>query len=360
MNKKIAIIGSGLFGLTTYIILKQNNYDCTLFEKKNKILEGASTNNLNRVHFGYHYPRDIETARQSLEGYKTFSKFYKKAIFFKFDNYYFIAKNSKIDFKNYLSFCKKNDLKFKLVNLKNFFLKNTLFEGAIKVQEPIYDWDLIKKEVKKKLARIKYNKIHLNEKVLSVKKIQKNLILESNKGKYKFDYIIDASYEGSNKLNKVGFSNNKYKYQVVSVFEFTSKKINKLGLAVMDGNFFSFLPKGNSNKHIFYHVKHSILREKVGKKFPERWLKFSNLKKKIRKQKKKCLQDFNKYFPNFKIKFSNKFFISSRVLPSISSTDKRVTEVKIIKKRYFKITSAKVDHCVDTAFKVLNLLKTIC
>ena len=48
MNKKIAIIGGGLFGVTCYLKLKQKNFDCTLFEKKNDLLLGASTNNLNR------------------------------------------------------------------------------------------------------------------------------------------------------------------------------------------------------------------------------------------------------------------------------------------------------------------------
>ena len=60
MKKKIAIIGAGFFGVTTYLFLKQKGFDCTLFEKEKNFLLGASTNNLNRVHFGYHYPRDYE------------------------------------------------------------------------------------------------------------------------------------------------------------------------------------------------------------------------------------------------------------------------------------------------------------
>ena len=38
MNKKIAIIGGGLFGVTTYISLKKNGYYCTLFEKKKRLI----------------------------------------------------------------------------------------------------------------------------------------------------------------------------------------------------------------------------------------------------------------------------------------------------------------------------------
>ena len=39
MNKKIAIIGGGIFGVSTYILLKQKGIDCFLFEKKGVYLE---------------------------------------------------------------------------------------------------------------------------------------------------------------------------------------------------------------------------------------------------------------------------------------------------------------------------------
>ena len=78
MKQKIAIVGGGIFGITIYLVLKKKGYDCTLFEKNNNILKGASTNNLNRVHFGYHYPRDNETAKQSLRGYISFKNFIQK------------------------------------------------------------------------------------------------------------------------------------------------------------------------------------------------------------------------------------------------------------------------------------------
>ena len=91
MNKKIAIIGGGLFGLTTYIMLKKRGIECNLFEKKKELLSGASTNNLNRVHFGYHYPRDNLTAKQSYKGYLSFYKIYKRAIFSNFKNYYLMV-----------------------------------------------------------------------------------------------------------------------------------------------------------------------------------------------------------------------------------------------------------------------------
>lgn len=357
MNQKIAIIGGGLFGITIYLVLKKKGFDCTLFEKKNDILKGASTNNLNRVHFGYHYPRDSETAKQSSRGYKSFKKFYSESIFSKFDNYYFISKKSKVSFEDYIKFCNTNNLKYKIVNLKKlpFFSKN--ITGGIKVNEPIYDWLKIKKQIKNKINNLSTNKIKFNERILKIN-IRKNIEIKTKKENYKFDKIIDASYEGSNRLANNLFNQKKLLYQITAVFEFVSKDFDKMGLALMDGNFFSFLPKGNSSKHILYHVTHSVIKSRKSQSFPKNWenLKISNTA--LKTKSIRILDDIKKYFPNMKIKLLNKIYVGNRVLPiNQKKTDKRVSKVVNYHNKYFKIYSAKVDHCVDVAYEVLKYLK---
>ena len=67
--------------------------DVTLVEKKNDIMTGASKCNHNRIHFGFHYPRSIETAKESLDGLILFLMRFNDAIVSDFPNYYFIEKN---------------------------------------------------------------------------------------------------------------------------------------------------------------------------------------------------------------------------------------------------------------------------
>ncbi len=57
---KIAVIGGGIFGITTAVILG-NEHNVELFEKNDDILKSASGSNQYRVHRGYHYPRSAET-----------------------------------------------------------------------------------------------------------------------------------------------------------------------------------------------------------------------------------------------------------------------------------------------------------
>lgn len=289
MNKKIAIIGGGLFGVTAYFFLKKNNYQCSLFEEKSSLVSGASTNNLNRVHLGYHYPRDQLTTKQCITGYNSFVKFYKKAIIKNFKNYYLIANNSKTSYKKYILFCLKNNLPFKKIIPKNFplYLKN--IKGGIEVQEPIYDWKILKKIIKNKINKIPNKKIYLKEKIIKIEKTSNFFIVTSNKKKYNFDYIIDATYHGSNTLIKNFLKPKKNLYQLTYVFEFSSTQLKKVGIAIMDGKFFSFLPNGKTNKYIFYHVKYSLLKNKILKEYNYNWKNFISKKKSILLIKKYCL-----------------------------------------------------------------------
>ena len=354
MNKKIAIIGGGIFGVSAYILLKQKGIDCFLFEKKKSLLRGATTNNLNRVHFGYHYPRDNLTAKQSYKGYKSFRSFYKEAIFQNFKNYYFIAKKSKVSFKNYLKFCKKNRLKYKITKNSKLPFRIRNIQGGLEVNEPIYDWDILRKKTQSIIKKLKKNKIHFNENVLDIKKDKKYKII-TNKDEYFFDIIIDASYDGSNSIIKKIKKPKKRKYQLVVVYEFELKKLKKMGLALMDGKFFSFLPKGKRNKYLLYHVKYSVIKEKVTSKFPSNWYRYKNYETLIKRSKELIRKDLRYYLPDMKIKLTSKKHISPRViLKNVEKTDRRVSKIDEISKNYFQIFSAKVDHSIDIGNRILK------
>jgi len=73
---KIAIIGAGIFGTISAAFLAQSGHSVHLYESKSQILSGASGNNSNRLHLGFHYPRDLETALQSRQGYEDFRKYF--------------------------------------------------------------------------------------------------------------------------------------------------------------------------------------------------------------------------------------------------------------------------------------------
>ena len=90
---KVLVVGGGIFGCSISLELSKSGFDVTLIEKDSDIMGNASKQNHNRIHYGYHYPRSIETATQSLDGLLSFLMTYKESIINNFPNYYSVAKN---------------------------------------------------------------------------------------------------------------------------------------------------------------------------------------------------------------------------------------------------------------------------
>ena len=112
--KKIAVIGAGIFGCSIALELNKNGFEVDLYESENDIMLKASKNNHNRIHYGYHYPRSVETANQSLEGLISFYGIFKDSIINSFPNYYCISnQNSNVSTKQYIDFCEKVGLTLK-------------------------------------------------------------------------------------------------------------------------------------------------------------------------------------------------------------------------------------------------------
>ena len=104
----VAIIGGGIFGAETALSAASLGLKVKVFEAKDTIMSGASKNNQNRLHLGFHYPRDIETGRQSIRGFYAFKEKYEDCVTGQFDNAYFIAsKGSLTRPEKYLKFCKE-------------------------------------------------------------------------------------------------------------------------------------------------------------------------------------------------------------------------------------------------------------
>jgi len=358
---RISILGGGVFGLTIFLILRKNGLDCCLYEKEKELLSGASTKNLNRVHLGYHYPRDIETVSQSKKGFRSFTKFYSKSIVKNFDNYYAIAESSKVKSGKYEKFLNKTKLRYVKISPEKFKYKTNYIESIYKVREPIYSWDLLRKQINNMIGKDK-NRIFLKSCVKNIKLKKNKYYLDKNKKKKKTDVVINATYEGFNTTSKNIIKVNSFEYQITNIMEISSENFKSIGFALMDGPFFSFLPMGTQkNKQVLYHVTHSVLKKEISKKFKYTWLKSNiKLKKIIKLSNEKTLKDLKKYFPELDVKKVNRNYISSRVLlPQTKKTAKRISYFKEHKKNYFEIFSGKVDHSVDIANKIYKRISKI-
>jgi len=154
---KIAVVGGGIFGTTTAVMLAQKGFVVDLYEKENSIFQAASGANQARIHLGYHYPRSEETAKSSIESAPEFEEFYKEAIIKDINQYYCIAKEgSKTNAQGYLKFCRRNGLPYEKADLD--IVNNNSVDLCILSKENLVDINKLKNIC---LAKLKNPNINL-------------------------------------------------------------------------------------------------------------------------------------------------------------------------------------------------------
>ena len=348
--KKIAVIGSGFFGNSVSILLSKK-YKVDLFEIQKKIFQGASRYNQMRYHLGFHYPRSQKTFNELKLHKREFESFFNKKIFGTTDNYYGIAKiNSKTSFKTYLSFLKKNKLKYKCIESLDFSEK---VEGSIICDEKILNYYICEKIFKKKLQS-KNIKIFTNQ---TLKK--KNL--------NKYDKVIICAYDQNNNvLKSIGIKpQKKYRYELIEKILIKLPKIYKnKSFIVLDGKFVCVDPLLNTNYHLLSDNKNSKIEICRGyypnfKSFKKKYLKKGYIKKLSHSKFDSFIENGQKYLPFLKkAKFVSTSFVTRAIEINKEKTDERVNNIEIINKKFISIFSGKWNTSVGVAKKIYKILES--
>ncbi len=267
---KVAIIGAGLFG--TNCAIELDKYcNVTVFERNKDIMMEASYVNQYRHHWGYHYPRSVETVKDIREAIPSFESIYNDAIIRNFPTYYSVAKEgSKTSAKEYLEFCRNNNLPFTEEFPDPKYLNRDKIDCCIKTLEPIYDFDKLKEIVQRYLSSCKNVKIKFNHNVINAsieKSGKKKLTIKRGNKIYEeeFDFIINTTYGNHNQLcNWLNFHIKPIRIDLVEAL-IIKLPIPKISLAVMDGPFTNLVPIKRSNTFTLVHIKESILQRYVSK-----------------------------------------------------------------------------------------------
>lgn len=339
---KIAVVGGGIFGVTAAIKLS-NHFSVDLFEKKSEIFQSASGINQYRVHRGYHYPRSNDTVSSLLHAERSFKDEFNSAIVNSRDHYYCISKRDSFTTgKQYLEFCKNNNLEYELFTPE--IIDKNKIELCVKANESLFD-PLKLKEIC--LNKLKISKVSL---LMNTKATMKNL--------EDYDYIVIATYASLNELLE-----NSPKSQLDYQFELCEKPLVRLppsfqntSMVVMDGPFMSVDPYGTSNDlFVMGNVVHAIHQSSVGK-IPNFNEKFNHLLDNgiIRKPNITNFNLFVESASEFMPEIKNAEHVGSMytirtVLPRVDKTDERPTIVRKVSDNIFTIFSGKIPTCVNAA-----------
>ena len=328
MVETACVIGGGIHGMMTAIALQAAGFKVIILEKNKNILEGTSGATHNRAHMGYHYPRSIETAKECIDGLNYFNEKYPSALYFPKDVYYIIEKNSKTSVAEYKQFCNNMNIPY-IEELPLEYIKPGLIESGFKVSEPIFDINILRKNLNK---QIKENNIRLktSTELVSFKPYlggYKLICTKHNKiQSYYANIIVNATYAYANNILSIldlEEDMSEYRLQHTEVAIVKSKKYLP-SITVMDGPHVSLMPYANrKNLYLLYDVVNSVHEEKIGFFFKDKTFK-SNIQN--------MLDHCSLYF-NFDLKYIDSLY-GSRPIPTKISDDARTT--RIIKHKKYK------------------------
>lgn len=347
--KNIAVVGGGIFGVTTAVKLANNGHRVDLFEKEGDILQAASGINQYRLHRGYHYPRSKDTTISSLKTEPKFRKEYAEAIIDNDEYYYCIAKeHSLISAEDYLKFCQEHNLEYSLAD-PGVVQKNKI-ELAIRVREGLIDPVKLRTLCWQKL-RDSGVKVFLKTETSAVKLRH-------------YDFVVICTYAVINSLlTDFPYAQKDYQFELCEKLVLKlPKSFYKKSIVVMDGPFMCIDPLANTDLHLMGNVVHAIHQTNIGKHpiIDVRYRPLLNrgiINNPPITNIKKFIESAAEFMPEItKAEHVGSMFTIRTVLPYQDKTDTRPTLVEAIDGRTFVVFSGKLSNCVDAAEKISGMI----
>lgn len=331
---KALVIGGGIFGVCAAVELSKNGLETDLFEKRSKLMSGATSVNQNRLHLGYHYPRSIATAKQCLEGIRSFEEYFSDALVSPKENYYAISKKgSKTSFEHYLKFCKSLGLVYEEKYPNERILNKDEVAGSIKVGERIINLKKMKVTAKRLLTKN------------GVRVFTNREFKRTDRANYQV--IVNATYSDINNVNrKLGLATRTYRYDTcnVPIVKLPSELLG-VSVTIMDGDFYSILPYAGTPYHLYWNVKNSAQRHILDRPPKNQSSKIADYRN-------------GRFVPLMKeARLVDVLRVTKILRFDVELSDERLTDMIDYGNNNFSILSAKINTCVLTARKLVSKLK---
>jgi len=310
MGKNIIIIGAGWYGCYSALLL-QSKYNVIMIEKKSDIFDNSSYYNQNRLHLGFHYPRNYSTRILCRKYFDRFQEKFNDLLNNIDNNFYLISNKSAIDYKTYNSIYSFENYDFELKKNEYF---NNIDGNIFKVNEKVINSDKTKNYFKNNL---KCN-IIFNKNVINVIINQNNLltVVLGDGNEIICDMVIDCTF------NSLGLSKKKYIYEKTISLLFKKKSNIDFGaITIMDGNFCSLYPRDiDNNIYTLTDVEHTPIYKSFD---------YAEIEKKeitseeVEKTNHKMIKKISLHYKNFNLNFEYVGYFLSNKTKLLSDSDSR-------------------------------------
>lgn len=348
-QRKIAVIGGGVFGATSAIFLSRAGHEVTLFEMADELLTAASGINQYRMHRGYHYPRSAETIESCKSATPQFEEFYAGSIIRHLDHYYAIAsERSLLDGAAYLAVLDRHRLPYELCRPQH--LDGSRLDLVVKVREHLYDPFRLRKIISCMLADCG---------------VEVRLNTRADLGALgAYDHIVVATYASLNEsLGPHVELHRPYQFEVCEkIVVEIPESMRGISTVVMDGPFLCFDPLGDTGYAVMGHVEHAIHHRSFGLKaeVPPEILPLLNqglIRQPPVTRQHLILDEGKAFMPALAgARHCGSMFTIRTVLPGVDATDTRPTLVSVVDDRTITVYSGKIGNSVMAAKEVVALI----
>src|SRR3990167_135651 len=212
---KISVRGGGMYGCVIAQVLQARGYDVTVYETASDILMGASFRNFRRLHAGFHYPKNLELAKECSQAHNRFVMRYGEFCK-KMPTHYLIAEDPDVSWRRYRDFVAKLGRNYK--EIWPYDVKNVT--DGIECEETVYD-------------------------VVGLRRYFKNTLKVAHRQVPADTFVVDCTYTASPAAQGMDFKD--------SVVLHIEARLPPVAQTVLYGPFCGYIP-AEEGGFLFYHA----------------------------------------------------------------------------------------------------------
>ena len=357
------VIGGGFYGcaVADYLGRQRGLQRVVLIESTEALFSYASYHNQARVHNGYHYPRSFTTGFRSHVNFSRFVRDYQDSIISNCTMLYAVAsKNSKITAKQFQRFCHEIGAPLTPApqSLKKLF-SESLIEDVFQVEEAVFDANKLREQLIHQLNN-QQTTVILNTQVKKIDHPESKKILHvecedqtKNLINFAAPLVFNCTYSGLNQLEGVS-TQTLLKHEITEIALMQAPpELQKVGITIVDGPFFSLMPFPPEGLHTLSHVRytpHFSWKDQPG---VSPYLKLQNYTQATHVDR--MVRDAARYFPSIKeCQYVKSLFTVKTTLLQTENTDARpiLFEKPANLPGYHAILGGKIDNIYDILEKL--------
>lgn len=363
----VAVIGGGFYGCCLALLMRGYFKDVVVIEKEDDLLLRASAINQARIHTGYHYPRSLVTAYRSFVNFPRFVVDFRQAVVSDFTKLYAIArKGSKVNARRFYEMFRQMHAQISIAapEYQRMFNKD-LVEEIFLVKEMAFDVTVLRKILREKLEKAGV-RILLQSEVRRIEPCPDGrlaVVMENGGLGLVAEFVFNCAYSRINRLlANSGLEMFPLKHEVTEMSLIrVPEELERLGVTVMDGPYFSIMPYPSRRLHTLSHVRYTPHHHWVDTEEPmdgHRYLSEAKLESNFAHM----IRDAQRYMPVLKhAEFIDSLFEIKTVLIQNEVDDGRPILYRADKnlKNFATIMGAKIDNIYDVLAMITDVRKNL-